>query len=109
MPHLTFRGLEKKALIENSKQLIDELTEIIGCDRTWFTLEHRETEFIFDGNIIPGFTFVDMAWFDRGQEVQDKVAIAITNFCKSINGGKDTTVVFTLLKENTYYENGAHF
>ncbi|MGL4970149.1 MAG: DUF1904 family protein, partial [Cetobacterium sp.] len=34
MPHLKFRGIEKKVLIENSKELIDGLTDIIKCDRT---------------------------------------------------------------------------
>ncbi|MGL5428523.1 MAG: DUF1904 family protein, partial [Cetobacterium sp.] len=45
MPHLKFRGIEKKVLIENSKELIDGLTDIIKCDRTWFTIEHTETEY----------------------------------------------------------------
>lgn len=49
MPHLKVRGMDKKALIENSKEIIDGLTEIIKCDRTWFTIEHMDTEYIYDG------------------------------------------------------------
>lgn len=49
MPHLKVRGLEKKKLVEKSKEIIDGLTEIIRCDRTWFTIEHVDTEYIFDG------------------------------------------------------------
>ena len=52
MPHLKVRGMDKKALIENSKEIIDGLTEIIKCDRTWFTIEHIDTEYIYDGKIV---------------------------------------------------------
>ena len=38
MPHLKVRGMDKKALIENSKEIIDGLTEIIKCDRNWLLL-----------------------------------------------------------------------
>ena len=33
MPHLKVRGMDKKALIENSKEIIDGLTNIIKCDK----------------------------------------------------------------------------
>ena len=52
MPHLKVRGMDKKALVENSKEIIDGLTEIIKCDRTWFTIEHMDTEYIYDGKIV---------------------------------------------------------
>ncbi|MGL4980431.1 MAG: DUF1904 family protein, partial [Fusobacteriaceae bacterium] len=42
MPHIKFRGIEKSKILENSKEIVDGLTEIIKCDRTWFTLEHIE-------------------------------------------------------------------
>ena len=54
MPHLKIRGMDKKALIENSKEIIDGLTNIIKCDRNWFTIEHIDTEYIFDGKIVDG-------------------------------------------------------
>ncbi|MEG2588053.1 MAG: DUF1904 family protein, partial [Cetobacterium sp.] len=89
MPHLKFRGIDKNILIENSKELIDGLTALIKCDRTWFTIEHSETEYIFDGAIVDGYIFVDVQWFDRGQETQDKVATLITDFCKKLKNNND--------------------
>ncbi|MGL4671665.1 MAG: DUF1904 domain-containing protein [Cetobacterium sp.] len=109
MPHLKFRGIEKQILIEHSKELIDGLTSIIQCDRTWFTIEHSETEYIFDGAIVPGYTFIDIAWFDRGQEIKDLVADFITTFFKKITNNNDTTVIFYPLEGNNYYDNGTHF
>ncbi|MGL4989129.1 MAG: DUF1904 domain-containing protein [Cetobacterium sp.] len=109
MPHLKFRGLKKEILIENSKELIDGLTAIIQCDRSWFTIEHSETEYIFDGEIVPGYIFIDIAWFDRGQEVKDLVANFITDFCKRLTNNNDTTVIFHPLEGSNYYDNGTHF
>lgn len=109
MPHLKFRGIEKQLLIDNSKELIDGLTDLIKCDRTWFTIEHTETEYIFDGKIVPGYIFIDVFWFDRGQETKDKVAKFITDFCKKLTNDNDTTVIFYPLEGNNYYDNGEHF
>lgn len=109
MPHLIFRGIAKQDLIDHSKELIDGLTRLIQCDRTWFTVEHRETEYIFDCAIVPGYTFVDVSWFDRGQEVQDQVADFLTKFCKRWTNGNDTTIIFHALEGKNYYDNGVHF
>ena len=72
MPHLKIRGMAKEPIIKNSKELIDGLTNIVKCDRTWFTIEHIETEYIFDGKIIDGYTFVELFWFERTPEVKKK-------------------------------------
>lgn len=109
MPHLKFRGVDKHILIENSKELIDGLTDIIGCDRTWFTIEHTDTEYIFDNQITSGPIFIDFLWFDRGSETKDQVALFLTEFSKKFKPKKETTVIFTALKCNDYYEDGKHF
>ena len=88
MPHLKIRGMAKQPIIENSKELIDGLTEIVKCDRTWFTIEHIDTEYIFDGKIVEGYTFVELFWFERTPEVKKQVADFITKFIKKINGNK---------------------
>ena len=82
MPHLKVRGMDKKALIENSKEIIDGLTEIIKCDRTWFTIEHIDTEYIYDGKIVDGYTFVELYWFERTPEVKATVGEFLTKAIK---------------------------
>ncbi|MGL6064032.1 MAG: DUF1904 domain-containing protein [Fusobacteriaceae bacterium] len=109
MPHIKFRGIQKEKIISNSKEIIDNLTNLIGCDRNWFTLEHIETEYIFDGKIVQGYTFVDVFWFEREKETQDKVAEFITIFLKKINDNNDITVIFNPLIGKNYYDNGVHF
>lgn len=109
MPHLKFRGIDKKVLIENSKELIDGLTEIIECNRDWFTVEHIETEYIFDGKIVPGYIFVEVSWFERAKEVKDRTAKFLTEFCKKYSNNNDTTIIFYPLLGENYYDNGEHF
>lgn len=109
MPHLKIRGIEKKLIVENSKEIIDELTSIIGCDRNWFTLEHQETEYIFDGKIVEGYTFVEIYWFPREEEVKKKVASFLTKFIKKINNDKDCCIIFFELSGNNYCDNGEFF
>lgn len=109
MPHIKFRGIAKMKIIENSKEIIDGLTEIIKCDRTWFTLEHMETEYIFDGKIVPGYTFAEILWFERDKATKDAAAKFLTDILKRINDGNDTTIIFFPLQGENYYDNGTHF
>lgn len=51
---------------------------------------------------------VDVFWFDRGQEIQDKAAKIITKHINSI-GYKSVDVIFHPLDKMKYYENGEHF
>lgn len=109
MPHIKFRGIEKVKLVEHSREIIDGLTEIIKCDRTWFTLEHIETEYIFDGKIVPGYTFAEILWFERDKATKDAAAKFLTDILKRINNNNDTTIIFFPLQGENYYDNGVHF
>jgi len=108
MPQIKIRGVELKEICSLSNQLVNDLEEIINCPRNYFTVEYIPSTFISDGNISTGYPFVEVAWFDRGQEIQDKVAVSITHSIQSV-GYKNVDVIFTALKQNDYYENGEHF
>lgn len=108
MPILTFRAVESEDIIKISKELIDELEALIKCPRDYFTIEVRNSTFIKDGVVDKWYPIIDVAWFDRGQEVQDKVAYIITNHLKNV-GYDNVDVIFHKLIEKDYYENGEHF
>ncbi|QGU94664.1 DUF1904 family protein [Clostridium bovifaecis] len=108
MPALKFKAIEAKNICSISKALVDELQEIVQCPRDYFTLEVAQSTFISDGEFVEGYPVVEVSWFDRGQEVQDKVAKAVTKHIKAI-GYANVDVIFVALKENEYYENGDHF
>jgi hypothetical protein len=108
VPILTLRAIKEDEVVGISKQLIDELEDLLECPRDYFTLELRNSTFIKDGDICNGYPIVDVSWFDRGQEVQDKAADIITRYIKEL-GYETVDVSFHILKEKLYYENGSHF
>lgn len=107
MPMLKFRGIPKEEIIIESKKLVDEIAEIVECPRDYFTLEVMDNLFVMDGKVVDAPTIVEVAWFGRGQEVQDKVANVITTHFKKDRECLD--VFFVNLEYSDYYENGKHF
>lgn len=108
MPHLTFSGLERKELMDLSKELVDGLSVIVGSERSHFTLALDESTFIFDGDEKKPDPFIQIAWFDRGQEVKDRVASFVTERIQSA-GYDEVSIWFVNLDKSSYYDNGVHY
>jgi hypothetical protein len=108
MPLLRIRAIEENKICIISKALIDDLEELIKCPREYFQLEVIRSTFIRDGEFVEGSPVIEVSWFDRGQEIQDKAAKIITKYIQSI-GHANVDVIFIRLDENRYYENGSHF
>ena len=107
MPMLRFKGISKESIKSVSTLLIDDLHQIIGCPRDYFTLELIENTFIFDGDEVIPAPIIEIAWFDRGQTIQDAVAECVTKYLSPYTDTLE--IYFVSLKENNYYENGEHF
>lgn len=108
MPIITLRSVKQHEVVNISRELVDELKELLDCPRDYFTLEIRNSTFIKDGDISEGYPIIDVTWFDREQELQDKVAKIITKHIKGL-GYETVDIIFHLLNESSYYENGIHF
>jgi hypothetical protein len=67
-----------------------------------------QSTFIKDGEVVEGNPVIEISWFDRGQEIQDKTAKIITKYIQLI-GYTNVDIIFITLDENKYYENGVHF
>lgn len=108
MPQIIIRGIlaEQVSIIE--KSLVSELSEITKTDVDHFTVEVFQTERIKDGQITTDYPFVEVKWFDRGQEIQDKSALEITKKLDEI-GVSEVDIFFTHLKKNNYYYKGKHY
>ncbi|MGD8109733.1 DUF1904 domain-containing protein [Vibrio sp. TRT 21S02] len=110
MPHLRFRAVEPQTVQTLSKSLIDELQPLMDCPREDFTFEYIYTTFYLEGEVNPAYPFVEVLWFDRGQETQDAVAQTITRQVRGIIGEDvDVAVIFTALEAKGYYDNGEHY
>ena len=108
MPMLKFKAIETKDVCSISKELIDELQELIQCPRDYFSISVDKSEYVRDGEIVKGEPIVEVSWFDRGQEIQDKAAKIITKYVNLV-GYPSLDVIFFVLNESRYYENGEHF
>lgn len=108
MPQIKVRGIAPEELCKIDVAMVDKLTEIVGCPRDYFEMEYIQSIAIRNGKIDKVYPFVEVAWFDRGQEVQDQVAKTIYDFALQI-GIKNLDIAFTYFEKNNYYENGEHF
>lgn len=108
MPQIKIRGLETELIRKLSKQLIDELELLTQSPRDDFTLEIIHSTFVMDEEVVPGYPFVEIAWFDRGQEIQDQVAQTISRLLNEA-GCLSVDIMFTVLEKHRYYENGEHY
>lgn len=73
-----------KSNMWNKWKVIDELIDAVKCPRDYFEIECIKSVAIRDGKIADVYPFVEVAWFDRGQEVQDTVAKIITDNIEKI-------------------------
>lgn len=110
MPHLRFRAVEPQTVQTLSKSLIDALQPLMDCPREDFTFEYIYTTFYHEGEVSQAYPFVEVLWFDRGQETQDAVAKTITEQVRGMIGEDvDVAVIFSALNTKGYYDNGEHY
>jgi hypothetical protein len=108
VPHLFIRGISVEQVITLSKPLVQELADLCACGTDNFTLEVVNSTFVFDGNEVPGYPFIEVKWFERGQEVQDQFANIITKHVHSLEI-PEVEVAFSIFRESDYYYNGKSF
>lgn len=108
MPQIKIRGVQTETIVKLSKQLFEKLAVLTQSPKDDFTLEAIQSTFILDGEVAQGYPFVEIAWFDRGQEIQDQVAKIISQLFNE-SGYPSVDIMFTILEKSRYYENGEHF
>lgn len=82
----------------------------MGSPREDFTFEYIYTTFFHEGEVSPTYPFVEVFWFERGQEVRDTVAQVVTKQVKEIVGeDNNVAVIFTALEPSAYYDNAKHY
>ncbi|MGL5711487.1 MAG: DUF1904 domain-containing protein [Paraclostridium sp.] len=109
MPQIKVRGIHEDDICKISEKMIDDLVDAVNCPRDYFEIECIKSVAIRDGKIAPVYPFVEIAWFDRGQEVQDTVAQIITDSIRNNLDIENMDLAFTVFEKEKYYENGEHF
>jgi hypothetical protein len=108
LPQLLFKGITVDQVKTISVPLVKELAELCQCEEDNFTLEIMPSTFIFNQDEVLGFPFIEVKWFERGQDIQDQFATIITRYIHSL-GAPEVEVAFSVFLESAYYYNGKHF
>lgn len=109
MPQIIIRGLQPQEVCKVSQKLIDKLTQAVGCPRDYFEIECISSVKVTNGIIEQPYPFVEVAWFDRGQQLQDEVAKTITQVLREGLDIESMDLAFRVFEKEKYYENGEHF
>lgn len=105
MPHIVFRGVNVQQLKKISEPLAEELADICDCETDNFTFELPVVVSVFRGREIEPFPLIEVKWFERGEIIRDRAAVAITKRLMDL-GIPEVEVAFSSYSENAYYING---
>lgn len=110
MPHIRVRGMEQKLLAGVAEGIVEQIAHATQTPNDHFTLEHIPSAYIVKGGASEAYPFVEILWFDRGQDMKTKVAAIVDKALRNIVGeDTDITVLFSDLRGQDYYENREHF
>jgi hypothetical protein len=102
MPQLTVRGIHIQTMAAISHLLVKELAMVCGCGTDNFTIDCLHLTSVFDGQIADTYPFVEVAWFERGFDVQDRFAEVLTRHIR-LAGIAEVEVAFKVYREDSYY------
>ncbi|XGC81580.1 DUF1904 domain-containing protein [Bdellovibrio bacteriovorus] len=109
MPHIRMRSIKNSDVAKLSATMVKNLAAIINTSEDNFTFEAVSSQFFAGGKESASYPFVEVLWFSRPQEVQDRCASYICDTVKDLTNEPDVVVVFVELEKTAYYENGKHF
>ncbi len=110
MPHFRFHAMTAPQVSQLSHSLLEVLPELFNSPKEDFTFECVASQFFFEGKPVDAYPFIELMWFDRGQDIQDKAAEIITQQCLlSVSNSADIAVIFKNLTPSAYYDNGKHY
>lgn len=106
MPHLLIRGIAPERVQSVARPLVEELASICECPADYMLLECLHTTAAGYGEPAESYPFVEVAWFDRGLETQDRFARAVDRYLRRELGLEELEIAFRAYRERDYYANG---
>jgi hypothetical protein len=101
--------MKEEHIAELSQSLPKDLAPSMETSEDNFSFELVGTQYFTKGQRGGAYPFIEVLWFQRSQEIQNKSAKIITDKVKQLCPQDDIAVVFVSLAKNSYYENGEHF
>lgn len=105
MLQIIFRGIDLEEVCPLSRRLINELAAVASCAREEISLESIQTQTVWDGEFIDPPFRVQINWFERGKETQQRLVQVLDDFlCHA--GYEGTHIYFVAIEPDQYYVNG---
>lgn len=108
MPKVRINGVTPEQVVALAPILSQKLVEITECPIEYIEIEYIPSKVVINENLELGVAFVEIYWFDRGQEQSDALAKAYTEVFQK-NGIENVDIAYMLYSKSLYYENGQHF
>lgn len=108
MPQIIVKGVKEEQMKKLAMDCCPKLGEICNCPSDWFVFDHVKSDFYDESGKIHHWPVVAVWWFERPQEVQDKVAAFLNDYFKQL-GYPGSQISFNIFGYNSYYEDGEHF
>ncbi len=109
MPNIKVSGVAVNHVQALSKELSIGLSKTIDCPEDWITFMYGNECVFSSGEVLQDTIFVYVDWFDRGQEVKDRVAIILSDALMQLEKIVTVNVIFNDMKKTDFFENGNHY
>lgn len=103
MPQIIIKGLKREDVIKMSIDLPEYLSDVSNTPIDYFTMERVQNEYFSSGKVFDMYPLIEVVQFDRGKEVESKMARIIQKQVKNL-GYKECEVYFTHIDKEDYYE-----
>ena len=108
MPQITVKGIKEDDVKVLAKNTSKQLADICSCPSDWFVYDYIPSKFYNDMGEEIVNPVVQVWWFEREQDVQDKVVACLDNEIKNL-GYEFSQISFSVFYKSSYYENSEHF
>lgn len=108
MPQIIVKGMNEEQCCTLAKTAAPQLAQICECPSDWFVFDLVPSKFFTENGATPHYPVVQVWWFERPLEVQDKVADCLHSLIGEM-GFCDDQISFHLFAGKDYYENGESF
>lgn len=103
MPQLIFKGVKREDIKILSEKLPKILSLMSDTPMDYFTFECSISEYFFGGREVEMYPLIEIKQFDRGAQIEKRMADALKNEIKSL-GYEECEVYFTHIERENYYE-----
>ena len=103
MPQLIIKGISKEETNAIASNLAISLADVIKCPKEWISIELAPTEYFNSHSSEESFPVVNIHWFPRPKDMQDKVADLVKKYLFE-QGHSRIQIYFHCLDPKGYYE-----